>query len=133
LNLYQWIAIANGVLVLLIITLEFKMDSAEIVYATVDEIIGKTGKTQALTLQAPEEVLHKLRLASLADRTERSSETSRDPSARVTSSPCSSPSAKPEDFDDQNCICMRQALPLTCLCPHQDQNRVSDKPAGRVL
>jgi hypothetical protein len=25
------------------------MDSAEIVYATVDEIIGKTGKTQALS------------------------------------------------------------------------------------
>ena len=41
----------NGVfrvVLLLIITLEsftLKMDSAELVYATVEEIIGKTGKT----------------------------------------------------------------------------------------
>ena len=109
------------------------MDSAEIVYATVDEIIGKTGKLSKFTAQAPEEVLHKLRLASLADKTERSSETSKDPSAKVTSSPYSSPNVKPEDSDDQNCICWRQALSLTCLCPHQDQNLVSDKPADLVL
>jgi hypothetical protein len=55
------------------------MDSAEIVFATVDEIIGKTGKVvlaaNPFRVQAPEEVLHKLRSALLAPRTEPSSET----------------------------------------------------------
>ena len=48
------------------------MDSTEIIYATVEEIIGKTGKWPAPAdiMQAPEEVLHKLRLASSALRTE---------------------------------------------------------------
>ena len=82
------------------------MDSAEIVYATVDEIIGKTGKLpHELTLffhvQAPEEVLHKLRLASSALKTEPSSETLRDPSERVMSSLFSSPNVKPEDSVEQ--------------------------------
>jgi hypothetical protein len=48
------------------------MDSAEIVYATVEEIIGKTGKhaPQTNSVQAPEEVLHKLKSASSAPLTE---------------------------------------------------------------
>jgi len=78
------------------------MDSTEIIYATVEEIIGKTGKyPPADILQAPEEVLHKLRLASWALRTEPSSETLRAQSERVISSLCSSPSVKPEDSDEQ--------------------------------
>ena len=79
------------------------MDSTEIIYATVEEIIGKTGKWPAPAdiMQAPEEVLHKLRLASSALRTEPSSETWRAQSERVISSLCSSPSVKPEDSDEQ--------------------------------
>jgi len=78
------------------------MDSSEIVYATVEEIIGKTGKCllRWLVVQAPEEVLHKLKSASLALLTEPSWETSRDPSERATSSRSSSPNVKPEDSDE---------------------------------
>ena len=79
------------------------MDSAEIIYATVEEVIGKTGKTPLRShwMQAPEEVLHKLRLASLAYKTELSSETWRVQLERVISSPCSNPNVKPEDSDEQ--------------------------------
>lgn len=80
------------------------MDSAEIVYATVDEIIGKTGKSppwsHTLNVQAPEEVLHKLRLALLALKTEPSLETWRDPSERAMFSLSSSPNVRPEDSAD---------------------------------
>ena len=93
--------------VLLIITPSntIKMDSAEIVYATVDEIIGKTGKwppqTHDFRLQAQEEVLHKLRSASLALRTEPLSETWKAQLERGTSSLCSSQSVRPEDCAEQ--------------------------------
>lgn len=66
---------ASGVGLLLIITRETlksnNMDSSEIVYATVEEIIGKTGKqsSRADPVQAPEEVLHKLKLTSSARST----------------------------------------------------------------
>ena len=81
------------------------MDSAEIIYATVEEVIGKTGKINiALRLhwmQAQEEVLHKLRLASSVFKTELSSEMWKAQLERATSSLCSNPNVKPEDSDEQ--------------------------------
>jgi len=104
------------------------MDSAEIVYATVDEIIGKTGKwpqrlTQSCIVQAPEEVLHKLRLASLAPKTELLSETLRAPSARTTCSHSSSPNVRPEDSADH------WALHLIFIKDNRAA-KISDPPTG---
>ena len=106
------------------------MDSAEIVYATVDEIIGKTGKWSLLThshafhVQAPEEVLHKLRLALSALKTEPSSETLRDPSERVMSSLSSSPNVKPEDSAEQRIppwrLLKTNQILRTTASPHRD-------------
>ena len=52
-------------------------------------------------MQAQEEVLHKLRLASSVFKTELSSEMWKAQLERATSSLCSNPNVKPEDSDEQ--------------------------------